>query len=139
MTEEQAIQAIYKRWSDNWPTLQPTVPFSFTNEGFASVTSFAHVRVQHGPTSQRTQGQTPYRKFERTGQIVVDLFGPVDVGRGELSRLAGSVRTIFEGVSIVHSGGDVVYTYATRTEERDEDGMHARARLFTEFRYVETR
>lgn len=134
MTELEAIEAIYQRWVDTWPGLQPLVPYSFANEAAATQGAFVLVMVEHADSEQGTQGRAPFRRFDRRGHIVVTLYAPVNAGRRQLAEMAGSVRDVFEGLSI----GDVE-TYATSTSELAETGSHARAELRTPFWYTETR
>lgn len=138
MTERQAVEAIYLRWTTIWPTLQALVAYCFENEIVATSSSWVRVAVSHTVSIQRSQGQPPYRKFERRGNVFVQAFAPIDGGRGPLSDLLDSARTVLEGVN-VGTGSDVVNLYAGTTREVPADGAWSMAVLAVPFRYVETR
>lgn len=137
MTEAQALQAIFERWTSTWPDLQPLVPFCFDGEILESATEWARVSVQHTTSRQMTLGVTS-RRFERLGNIFVQLFCPAGAGVGRAARLAADVRTVFEARSIV-ADGEVVHTYAARTEEVPTDGAWTMRTVVVPMRYVETR
>lgn len=135
MTEAQAIEAIYQRWRTIWLAAHPLVPFHFENEGAESAGSWARVSVRHTTSRQMTQGQAPYRKFERRGVIMVQLWSPIDAGRAAMSALCDSARTVFEGKTI----DEGLNCYGGATQESQTDGAWFMASVVTQFRYVETR
>ena len=151
MTEREAIEAILLRWQDEWEALHPSpvmptdpldldhVPWTTGNEAFASdalgvLGAWARIHVIHTSADQTTQGSAPSRKFERRGQIYVQLFAPIDAGRALLAELADDVRTAIEGVR----AGDL-RTYAGRTEELPDDGAWAMTVIAIPFAYTDTR
>jgi hypothetical protein len=146
MTEAEATQLILARWEDEWDILHPPdggdpayVPYTYTSEGFATdalgdLGSWVRLTIRHTTSKQLTQGSAPYRKWERRGLILVQLFAPIDQGVGALATLAGDVRTCLEG----YRAEDLNLYEATTADER-EDGVWAMKTLSIRFRYVETR
>lgn len=135
MTEAQAIEAVLQRWIDAWPGLQPTVPYTFDNESFEGVASWARVSLVHRSREQVTMGGAGSRIFDARGSIVVELYGDVDAGRRPLATLADSVRSVLEARRI----GDFLVTHAGATRELPTDGRWARSSVVVPFWYDETR
>lgn len=110
MTEAEAIETMYARWSTNWAALQPSVPFSLGNEQATSqsVTPFAVVQIS-GPIVPRqlTQGPQGSRRFERKGTISVKLFGAIDKGENQLALLIASAKATLESQQIAGANGPV--------------------------------
>jgi hypothetical protein len=116
MTEAQALEAISARWADpttGWPSLQPAVPFTFENIKYEAADRWARVTVRMTSSRQRSMGPAPFRRFERRGQIFVQLFGAVGVGRAELAGLVETVRTLYEAQTL----GTDLTTYAANTQD----------------------
>lgn len=144
MTEAQAIEAICQHWIDGWLPLHPGnpldpnhVPFTFDNEEFASVPTWARVSVVHTVSEQGSMGGPGTRRFERRGQVAVQLFGSVDVGRQALARLADDVRSFLEAAAITAASG-TVHTYAGTTREGPPDGAWHMTLLTVPFWYDQT-
>ncbi len=136
MTEEQAVEAITQRWIDAWPSLQSSVPYTFDNEGFTAVASFARVSIVHSVATQSTIGPSGSRMYKRVGNIAVQLFTAVNVGRKPLAQLADSVRAVFEGRRIAVAGVDEpLYTYAAATRGENTDGSWFMATVVIGFDY----
>jgi hypothetical protein len=123
VTEADAIEAIEAAWVAQWPTLQPTVPFALDNESFTTVSTWARVSVLHTTSIQASHGGLGSRRWERAGNIWVQLFGEVDVGRKALSLLVADVRSIYEGVQLASpiAGDEPVVTGALATRESPTD------------------
>lgn len=134
MTERQAIEAIYQLWLDSWPTLRPTVPYTFANEIFESAASWARLSLIHTTSRQMTMGAAPSRRWERNGYVFVQLFAPPDAGRGALADLAEDVRVALEGKRALE-----INLYAAATNETPTDGAWAMTAVSVPFRYVQTR
>lgn len=141
MTEREAIQAIKTQWIEEWLTLHPDdpndpdyCPFTFDNEIFETATRWARLSVRHTVSRQATMGSAPSRRFEREGVVMVQLFGNIDAGRGDLADLAADVREVLEGQRL----GDVVL-HAGSTDEQPTDGVWAMSAISIPFRYTENR
>lgn len=146
MTEAQAIQAILAQWESGWDDLHPQssadpdyVPYTYTNEAFEPASlgdlgAWARVSIVHTAGAQVTQGSAPSRKFERRGNVFVQLFAPIDNGVAVLAGLSDDVRTTLEGQRL-----EDLNLYEGRTEELPEDGIWARRVIVVRFRYVDTR
>lgn len=146
MTEREAIEAIYEQWESGWETLHPAsqadpahVPYTFRNEAFTpdtlgSLGAWARLSVIHTRAEQITFGDVGTRKFERRGNVFVQLFAPIDQGVGVLADLAQDVRATLEGQRL-----EELNLKAARTEELPEDGGWAAVVVVVEFRYTDTR
>ena len=112
MTEREAIEAILGQWKTGWASAYPSVPWTTRNEQFTTdgLTSWVRITVSHTTSDQTTCGSAPSRKFERRGNVFVQLFAPVDAGYGTLADYAQTVRTVLEGVRL-----DGLLLYAART------------------------
>lgn len=140
MKEAEAIEAICLRWKTSWDVLQPTIPYTFDNDAFNAVPGFARVTVQHTTSQQHTLGAPSSRRFERRGNIMVQLFGDVDVGRKALSTLVADVRTTLEAQAInAASGGEPLTTQAAATREVPSTGRWYAFIVVIPFIYYETR
>lgn len=134
MTEREAIEAVLQRWNDGWTTLHPEIPWTTRGEVFSSEASWARISVQHSTAEQTTMGSAPSRKFERRGNIFVQLFVQENQGAGALADLAEDVRDVLEGQRL-----DGLTIYAGRTEEAPSDGVWAMAAVVLPFRYTHER
>ena len=136
MTEREAIEAILEQWKTGWEAAYPAVPWTTRNEQFTTdgLTSWVRITVSHTTSDQTTCGSAPSRKFERRGNVFVQLFAPVDAGYGTLADYAQTVRTVLEGVRL-----EELNLYAARTEEQPTDGAWAMATVVVPFRYTQTR
>jgi len=117
VTEAEAIEALTQHWIDTWPGLS-AVPFTFDNEVADGAASYVRVSFVPLTRNQATMGDVGGRRFEMRGQVVVQLFGPVNVGVKPLYELAGKVRTVFEARNI-----DGIHTYAGATRRTPSDGV----------------
>jgi hypothetical protein len=144
VTEEDAIELVLLHWKTGWEALHPANPahvdhvrFVTRNVATPNAATWVRITLQHTSSRQLTQGQAPYRRWERRGWIAVDIYVPINTGTLLASQLAGHVRSILEGKSI--GSTDRVVTYEGPTEERGEEGQWARSMVKVPFRYVETR
>ena len=120
MTEAQAIETLWQTWKAGWAIKHPEIDSFFENEGAAAETTYARISVRHTTGAQTSIGPPGSRRFERRGNLMVQLFAPTDQGRGYISGLADDVRSIFEGGSF--GSGDPVRCYGGRTQEVPTDG-----------------
>jgi hypothetical protein len=146
VTEREAIEAIYGQWESAWESLHPPsqsdpahVPFTFRNESYSpdalgQLGAWARISVIHTVAEQITFGDVGTRKFERRGNVFVQLFAPVAEGVGTLADLAQDARTCLEGMRL----GELNLKSA-RTVEGTEDGRWAMSSVVVEFRYTDTR
>jgi hypothetical protein len=122
LTEADAIELLSARWVAQWGALQPGVPYALENEGFrSSLPAWALVFFRHTTSRQMTMGPPGGRRFERKGNIIVLLFGAIDVGRQPLSLLVADVRTVFEAKRL-NLVSDPLWTYAATSVEGGKNG-----------------
>lgn len=119
MTEADAVKAIYQRWMTQWPTPSGNIPYVFDDDVVDEVSGgFARVSITLTGDEQHTLGQTGARKYLRTGQVDVKLYGPANQGRGPLDALSAVVRGIYEGARFGATGTeDGVVCYASSAKE----------------------
>lgn len=144
MDQDAATKAILAHWKAGWETLHPANPAHAdhvkwvpANVDAGSASRWVRVTIRHTTTRQITQGQAPYRKWERRGRIAVDIFVPRNTGTELADLLTGHVRSVFEGESI--GSTERVVTYEAPSEETAEEGQWYRTIVKVQFRYVETR
>jgi hypothetical protein len=95
MTLTEAREAIYQRWSDNWGG-----DLYFDGEPMEEPQeAWARLSVRHIDSNQDTLGAPGNRQYRRQCSIIVQVFSPVEEGRGPLDALADTARAIWEGVS----------------------------------------
>ncbi len=148
MNEAQAVEAICEHWESEWEALHPddpddpdNIPYVFDNEVFTAKTTWARVSVIHTQQSrQATMGPVGARKFDRGGNIAVQLFVVADQGGFALSTLADEVREIFEGVRLTVNGDtEALHTYAGTTTNPRVDGPWHTCTVLSQFRYYDTK
>jgi hypothetical protein len=144
VTEAEAVKAVIDHWQAGWEALHPADPSHVDhvrwiprNIARPNAATWVRITLQHTSSRQITQGQAPYRKWDRRGWIAVSIYVPINTGTLLASRLADHVRSVLEGKSI--GGSERVVTYEGPTEELPEEGQWARSIVKVPFRYVETR
>lgn len=102
MGYEATEQVIYERFQALWPTLQPTVPYTFENQGELNSHSkdkpWVRLTVLQGNSSQVEMGNK--RRWRRPGVVEIQIFLPTGDGTGMATELADTVRDIYEGSTI---------------------------------------
>lgn len=137
MIESVAVEAIFQRWLDVWPGLQPTVPFSFDNETAITSDQFARVTIIDALEEQGSMGQHP--TFERRGNIFVSLFSPANQGRKPMALLVDSVRTVYRNQMIGATGhSDTVWTFGSSSRPSPTDGRWYMQSVVTPFLYFDS-
>lgn len=143
MTEYDAIKAIHQRWMQQWPGLSTNQPYVFDSDVFDEpVNAYARLSVTLTGDEQHTLGAAPNRKFLRTGQIDVKLFGSANLGRGPLDQTAALVRTIFEGARFGATGtedGVVCYASSSKELKSQTDAQWWLLLVSTPFEFFEVR
>ena len=134
MTEAQAVESLLQRWIDIWPGLQPFVPYVFDNEVLDAPETWARVTVLHTVRNQATTGGVGSRRFDSKGNVFVQLFCGIDVGRKPLADLAESVRSVYEGIRLTD-----LTLHASSTRESPSDARWAMSMIVTPFWYISVR
>lgn len=116
-------EAVYETFVPAWVTANPSVPIGLDNEKFdkPTATPWARLSVRHKISQQESLGGVGNRRFFRTADIYVQIFGPLDTGTYDCDVLAQSARTILEGIRI-SGAGDVWITAANVRELGPVDG-----------------
>jgi hypothetical protein len=115
MTEAEVEETIKQAFIDGWTALHPTIPISFDGEVSDASETWVRLTILPSTRQQMTAGATA--RFDVRGNIMVQLFGSVDVGATQLAALADDVRTVLERKRWT----DLV-TYAGATRKSPTDG-----------------
>lgn len=116
-------EAVYETFVAAWVVANPSIPYGFDNEKFEKPvgTPWIRLSIRHKTSQQESLGGVGNRRFFRTADIYVQIFGPLDTGTKDCDDLAQSARTILEGIRIT-SAGDVWITAANVRELGPADG-----------------
>jgi len=105
-TFAQTAGIIRKRFTTFFPTLQPTVSYTFENMAFetpnpdpssALATSWVRGVIREGFGFQASLGLT--RRWRNSGIAIFQIFTPAAVGEGVAESIAVSISSIYRGVS----------------------------------------
>lgn len=145
-TIKAAREAILSRWIAQWvDSGSPRTPYTFENEksappeavaqaAFGTDTgSWVRLSVRNTYSAQETLGPVGSRKFERRGDIHIQIFVPVDRGTADADTLLGQARAVFEGARF--SG---ITCYAGTPKEVGVDGRWYQVNVVIQFTYYET-
>lgn len=154
MTEDEALQTALAEWNAGWAELHPgsgsdppdttqagCVPWCTRNESFAvdelgPLQCWARVTLQHFGSGQGTQGARGTRKYERTGELRVQLFGTIDQGAKDLATLAEDTKRVFQGRTL--PGGFVLFAGRTVDLDESKGSPWAGSSVIFGFRYPAT-
>jgi hypothetical protein len=141
VTEYEAIRVVSAAFGTAWESARPAVPYCFEGELFDAkgVGTWARLSLRHTTSEQLTHGGAGTRRWARRGNLMVQLFAPIDGGRGLLADMAADVRTALEGLSLPGASGEPFVTYAGATREAGTDGAWLMAVVTIPFVYYETR
>lgn len=133
VTEVDARRAIYDRMDANWDTTLAV----FHKEGQGRFdppvrANWVRLSVRHNDSEQESLGPPGSRKYRRIGQIVLQLFAPVDDGLEPLDTMVRQGRTIFEGVRFSE-----IRTFDAVATEIGSDGDYFQTNLDVDFDYEE--
>lgn len=93
-------QTIRERFNTQWPIEQPSVAFSFADVDYDPVKDTPWVRLNVLTGNARQVSMGLFRRFRRTGLVLVQIFVPAGRGDGLAKELADSVANIFEGRTV---------------------------------------
>jgi hypothetical protein len=101
MTEEDAIDAIKRRWLEFWPTESAKVitggcPYALDNISSSDGPFFARLRIGGIAREQTAFGHVGNQRHEGRGFIDVRISGPSGQGDKLVGALCARVRAIFE-------------------------------------------
>lgn len=140
-TVDQAREAVYKRFRDNW-TGTPLTDTTLENDKFDSESRAEWVRVTlraGPPTSPPTLGATGARKFDRIGLIFLDIFTAVDAGMARPGALAAEGLSLFEATRFQDVNGADMHTLDGTIREIGPDGKFYHTQLEVPLQYTETK
>jgi len=132
-TENEAREAVYKRFVDNWGGASPYV---FENEKFQADPAADWVRLSFRNTNsnQGTLGATGNKRYERDASIFLQIFTLVNTGTKNIDTLVRTFRSIFEGTRF---SGVAVNNVVSR--EGKEDGKFKQTTVEAFSQYFETK
>lgn len=145
MTETDAVDALTQRWITAFDALNPlsgigSVSYCFEGEPTVAPSHWIRVTVLHSSARQVSAGGTGTRRFERRGNVFVQMFADLERGRRDLGVMADAARSVFEGQRVSVVGDDEpIVVYAGQTREVETDGRWVRSSVVFPFVYYQTR
>lgn len=113
--------ALYENVADDPPT---------------TATPWARITLQHFPGGQRSlAGEAGARRWERNGQIIVQVFTPIGKGTGEAYDLAKIVADAYEGKATASQ----VWFRGVRVNNIGPDGAWFQLNVIVQFTYDEVK
>jgi hypothetical protein len=138
-TLSEARESIYSKFVTEYALTANTNPYCFANEthtlAFGSA-AWIRMAVLHQTGGQESLGGVGDRKFMRAGQVVFQVFEPLNAGTSATDRLVQDIRLMFEGARI--AGNTVRFTDAQINEVGVSDGWY-QTNLNISFEYDEQR
>jgi hypothetical protein len=123
-------------FADTWT---PTgFPFQLENEKFDPPQggTWARMVVRHNASTQSTLGQSPNRKFDRFGSLIMSIFTPIQGGTRASKDLVDRIMDGFEGVRIA---GTTICFLDVIPREIGPSGDYYMTNVEAEFRWTETK
>jgi hypothetical protein len=104
-TFSSARNEIFQLFYTSWSLMAPDVPVYWQGVDIPSVSPpvtgpWVRIFIEHTGSQQVSYGPTGARRYERNGQVTVQIFTPIAVGGGltRLEELAVIARDAYEGV-----------------------------------------
>lgn len=120
----EAKEAVYSRFTTQWAA-GSNLPFCFGNEAFdPPTTAWVRLVVRHTAGQQDTLGPEGGRRFRRLGNIIAQVFVPIDTGEQDADAYGREITGIFEGTSF-----DGVSCQAADYQEIGPDGKWFQANI----------
>ena len=96
---EDAQDQIRRLWSDSWSGTPLAIQ---ENNKYEPDPTIDHVlfAVRETGSLQITSGRIGYRRWRILGQVVVMIYGKLDVGAGKVREYADSAAAIFRGIRL---------------------------------------
>ncbi len=137
MTINEARQAIYKRFQDEWGTTTPVAwpNVEFRVEDLADGDPWVEFRVLHSGARQMSMGNVGNRRFTASGTIMVRIFVPVGTNMATADELSQKVLTILEARRIT----DTLVTQAGVAREGAPSGKFLTVVVVLPFTYDDVR
>lgn len=118
-----ARKAIYSLYVNGQGDFVPSTNLFFDNSpGTEPDTAWARLSVRHNFATQETLGTITNRKFERRGNVILNIFTPAGQGTSAADGYAETAQGIFEGTRI--SNTTVYFTDVIIREIGVEDNWY---------------
>lgn len=136
----EAKQIILAEFETEWALAHPTVPFFFESESRGPPVGgpYVHLYVRHFLRAQESLGAVGGRKFQSNGNIVLQIFAPLDGGSAVADNLALSAQSILEAKTFTSGDARVHTTSATVNELGPTDDGY-QTNVSTAFNYHQTK
>lgn len=140
-TYEEAIDQMSALFKDAW---NPSYPVDWPNIKFdrpapsndTSSTFWARFRIMHAAGGQGSlQNSVGARMYDRTGNIIIQVFGPIGVGTKPIVSLAKVAAGAYEGTTTL--GG--IWFKRQRVQEMGPEDAWYRVDAKVDFEYVEVK
>lgn len=139
MKIDAATLGLANAWDAAWKAAQPTVPYVLDGEQFAEpnpTSSWVRFSIRHSTGEQLTQGRPA--RYRRKGNMMIQVFTPIDAGRAPLDLLVKSAIDAIETTPIA-VGSETITTYAASPRDSPPSGQWAMATVVVPFDYYETK
>lgn len=137
VTHTEARTEVTKFFLANFTDL-PADRIALPNEDFDTPDGlpWARFSILNTASAQRSLGDVGRRKYDRQASVFVQIFAPENSAQKTVDEIADSVRSLFEGVSLVNN--DIRFRNTIAREIGVDDGWY---QLSVEclFEYTETR
>lgn len=137
MKIDVATKAIVDTWDAAWTAVQPTVPYVLDNEQFSEpnpTSAWLRLAIRHAGASKLTLSRPA--RYKRYGNIMIQIFSPVDQGRLPLDTLAKAAIDVFE-TNVILVSGETVTTYSAGPRDSPADGQWAQMTIAVDFDYYD--
>jgi hypothetical protein len=129
MTEEDAVDAIKRRWLALWPTESAKVltggcPYALDNVSTSDSSFFARLRISSVVREQTSFGKVGNQRHQGSGFIDVRISGPAGQGDKLVAALCAKVISIFESKRFGFRSREMgVVTHAATTNPLTNDSQ----------------
>lgn len=109
-TVEEAVDAIYSQFTDEWNALSspPLLLYDDFGQDIPNTdTPWARIQIRHNGGEQATIQEVGQREFERIGIITVQIFTPLNDGRKSVDLYSQAAVRAFEKKAAQKIGGSV--------------------------------
>lgn len=140
MKIDDAKTTIVNAWDAAWTAVQPTVPYVLDNEQFAEPnppSAWVRFSIRHTTGDVMSQG-SPAR-FRRKGNLMVQVFSPIDAGTNAMDVLVKNVIDAIEKQEWGSVPVDPVNTQGASPREQPADGQWAITLIVCPFEYWESK
>lgn len=142
MTENEAREAIYQRFVDEWVSgPNPLTPFTFDKEPFSEPASgpWARLTVKELSSRHRAIGGPGNQLYARRVAITIDVFDDAGNGTQDLDALCKAARELWEGRKFGGANDRAIVVRDVQKLELTTDGKWSMCSVVATAEYQETK